>query len=381
MPWPLQFTDDELIAALKETGGNGRAAARLLGVNQSAVQTRRKKLAAKGWSPDHDWDKPVPDGYRVKGVSSLYDGDGNLRAQWVKSQVDPERQREMFIAACEALVAELPRVPKRKPGKGQFRADLLTAYPIGDPHIGMRAWAAETGQDWDLAIAERVHCGAMAALVESAPASEQALIVNLGDMLHYDSMAPVTPRSGHLLDADGRYAKVVAVAVKVMRQCIESALDKHLQVHVINAPGNHDETGALWMSVALSHIYANEPRVSIDTNPSVFAYYRWGKCLIGIHHGHTCKPDKLPGVMAADRAKDWGETEYRYWWMGHIHHESKREFPGVSVESFNTLSSRDAYAAAGGWRSRESMQAVILHREHGEVARSRVSAAMFREAA
>lgn len=380
MPWPLQFTDDELIAALEASGGSGRAAARLLGVHNSAVHSRQKLLARKGYSPGHDMTKPVPDGFRVKGVSTLYGEDGKPKAQWVKSQIDPERQRELLIEACKAMVADLPKVGRSKPVSGT-RPDLLTAYPIGDPHIGMRAWAAECGDDWDLAIAERVHCAAMAELVAAAPASEQALIVNLGDLLHYDSMEAKTPRSGHLLDADGRYAKVVSVAVKVMRQCITSALEKHARVHVINAPGNHDETGALWMSVALAHIYEREPRVTIDTTPAVFTYYRWGKCLIGVHHGHTCKPDKLPGVMAADRAEDWGQTRHRYWWMGHVHHESKREYPGVSVESFNTLASRDAYATAGGWRSQESMQAIVLHQEHGEVARSRVSAAMFRSAA
>jgi UDP-2,3-diacylglucosamine pyrophosphatase LpxH len=376
----LGVTDDEIIEAVK-VHVTQRAAAAALGMSKRNIERRLQLLARKGWSPKHDMRHPVPDGFRVKGVSTLYRPDGSVSAQWVKSAEDAQRQREMLEAACLAMVQDLPKLAPRKARERGYREDLLTAYPIGDPHIGMRSWAAETGQDWDLSIAERVHCGAMAALVDAAPASEQALIVNLGDMLHYDSMAPVTPRSGHLLDADGRYAKVVSVAVKVMRQCIESALEKHQRVRVINAPGNHDETGALWMSIALAHIYENEPRVSVDTCPAVFTYFRWGRCLIGVHHGHTCKPAALPGVMAADRAADWGETTHRYWWMGHVHHESKREYPGVSVESFNTLASRDAYAAAGGWRSHESMQAIVLHREHGEVARSRVSAAMFREAA
>jgi hypothetical protein len=376
----MAHTDDEILEAIKANGSQ-RAAAKALGINRRTLERRLASLARKGYSPQHDMTKTVPDGFMVKGVSSLYGADGTLRQQWVKSAQDLERQREIMRAACEAMVSELPKIAPSKPPKGKFRDDLLTCYPIGDPHIGMRAWAAECGQDWDLEIAEKVHCGAMASLVEAAPKSSQALIVNLGDAFHYDSMAPVTPRSGHLLDADGRYAKMIGVGIKIVRQCITSALEKHEFVHIINSPGNHDETGAIWLSAALAHIYADEPRVTVDTNPSVFAYYRFGKCLIGVHHGHTCKPDKLPGVMAADRAEDWGQTRYRYWWIGHIHHESKLEYPGVSVESFNTLASRDAYATAGGWRSHESMQAVILHREHGEVARSRVTAAMFRGAA
>lgn len=370
-------SDDAIIAALREHGTN-KAAASALGINIRTMERRRAKLTKKGFCPEHDMTHTVPDGFAVKGVSTLYGDDGQVKAQWVKSTADAEARERMIREAVAASVADLPKITRRK-ACGTWNASLMTAYPIGDPHIGMRAWAEECGADWDLAIAERVHCNAMAALVESAPATEQALIVNLGDMLHYDSMGAVTPQSGHLLDADGRYAKVVHVAIKVIRQCIESALSKHKTVHVINAPGNHDPTGALWMSAALSHIYEREPRVTVDTTPSLFAYYRWGKCLIGIHHGHTCKADKLPGVMAADRAQDWGETKHRMWWQGHIHHASVKEYPGVIVESFGALASKDAYATQGGWRSRESMTAIVLHKEYGEVGRNLMTPAMLGE--
>jgi hypothetical protein len=305
---------------------------------------------------------------------------GEVLQTWARYSPDDEARAAAMVAAIEAMAADLPKLPPRK-ATGVWREDLLTVYPIGDPHIGMYSWREETGDDWDLAIAERVHCAAMAELVQAAPATETALIVNLGDLFHYDSLAAVTPRSGHMLDADGRYAKMIAVGVKIMRQCIESALAKHKRVHVINAPGNHDETGALWLAVTLANVYEREPRVTVDTNPSLFAYYRHGKVLLGVHHGHACKPDKLPGVMAADRAKDWGEAEHRHWLIGHIHHESRKEYAGVTVESFGTLAAKDAYATNGGWRSARPMQALIYHREHGEVARSRVHAGMFAEAA
>lgn len=373
----LRVTDDELLAAIAAHGSNTRAA-QSLGLDRRSVDRRAKRLALRGHSPEHDMTKTVPDGFVVKGVSSYYDRDGKLSGQWVKSTQDGERRAELIREACIAMVADMPKLPPRK-ATGNWQTDLLTAYPIGDPHIGMRAWAAECGADWDLEIAERVHCRAMDTLVGAVPATQRALIVNLGDLFHYDSMAPVTPRSGHMLDADGRYAKMVGVGIKVIRQCVESALTKHKTVHVVNVIGNHDETGAVWLSQALSHIYDREPRVTVDTSPAVFNYYRFGKVLIGCHHGHTCKPDKLPGVMAADRAKDWGETEHRYWWQGHIHHASVREYPGVVVESFGTLAAKDAYAAAGGWRSRESMTAIVLHKDHGEVGRSMVNPAMVAE--
>lgn len=372
-------TDDEIISALEKYGSNRKAAA-ALGLNSRTVDRRVALLAAKGYSPKHKMVHVVPDGYSVKGVSTLYKTDGSVAAQWVKSTADKERQRELLHEAMRAMTSDLPRVPKRKAIRLDYQKDVMAAYILGDPHFGMRAWKDEVGADWDLSIAEKVTCSAMASMVEAQPRTETALVVNLGDALHYDSMAPVTPRGGHLLDADGRYAKMVHVAIKSIRQCIESALDKHKYVRVINAIGNHDETGAIWLSQALDIAYENEPRVSVDTSPSVFNYHRFGKNLIGIHHGHTAKAVSLPGVMASDRAKDWGETEWRYWFCGHVHHTSRKEYPGVSVESFGTLASKDAYASAGGWRAREQTQAILLHKDWGEVGRTTRQAGIFREA-
>lgn len=374
-----RISDDDLIAAVAEHGSNAKAAA-ALGVDRRNVDRRVKALALRGHSPEHDMTHTVPDGFNVKGVSSYYDRDGNLSGQWVKSTQDSERRAEMMREAVVAMAADLPRVSPRK-ASGKYLDDLLVVYPIGDPHVGMVSWPEETGDDWNLKIAEQVHCDAMHELVRCAPKSKQAVVVNLGDLYHRDGVNAETPRSKHPLDVDGRFMKMFRVGVMVMRRCIESALEKHETVHVINAAGNHDESSAQALAVLLSVAYENEPRVTVDLSPSVFYYYRWGKVLLGVHHGHTCKLPALPGVMAADRAKDWGECSFRHWLTGHVHHESVKEYPGVTVETFGTLAAKDAYATNGGWRSNRHMQAVVYHRGGWLVARSQVSADMFAEVA
>lgn len=363
--------------------GNGRAICRdcrgSFPVPQQADH-EAVSFARVGYAPEHDLRHPAAPGFQVRAVSSLYDANGVLKAQWVKSSQDAEQQAAMLAAAREAFAADLPQVEPRLPTSKAWLRKLMACYPIGDAHIGMLSWKPETGEEWDLAIAERVQCGAMKALVDGAPSAAKAVIVNLGDWYHYDSMEPVTARSGHVLDADGRYAKMVGVGIKVMRQCIESALSKHREVHVINVVGNHDDTGALWLSAALAHVYENEPRVTIDTNPSPFTYFQHGKTLVGCHHGHSCKPDKLAGVMAADRPEQWGATKHRYWWLGHVHHQSVKEYPGVSVETFGTLAAKDAWATSGGYRAARNMKCIVLHEDHGEVARQTVNPAMLEAA-
>jgi hypothetical protein len=339
---------------------------------RSSVQERIKRLAFKGYSPDHDMIHAVPDGYIAKGVSTYYNADGKPTAQWVKSSVDEQRRKAIIEESYKTMIAGMKPLAPRKENRKDYRGDVMVAYPLGDPHVGMRAWVKECGADWDLAIAQDVHRRVVDDLVARSTPGEQALLVNLGDLLHYDSMMPVTSRSGNMLDADGRYNKMIRVATEVMVQLVESALTKHRRVHVISAIGNHDETGAQWMALLLEQRYLRDKRVTVDTSPSVFNYYRFGQNFIGVHHGHTVKKiDALPAVMATDRPKDWGECSNRLWFTGHVHHEAVREFPGCIVETFGTLATPDAYAMAGGWRSRQNAYAIEFHEAGREFGRHR----------
>lgn len=369
-----RYTDEQIIEAL-ESEGSTRKAAQKLGMDYRGFMRRKKALAQKGYSPEHDMRHMVPDGYKVKGVSTFYNKEGKPAGQWVKSTADNERMLELMRASMDAMVKDLPPA-KRITAPAATNADLLAVYPMGDPHFGEYIWGEECGQDWDLQIAHDTHVAAMRALVEAAPPASEALVINLGDAMHYDSMAAVTPRSGHHLDADGRYAKMVDVLIMGMRAVIDSALRKHDRVRVVNVIGNHDETGALWLARLCAAEWRNNPRVTVDMSPSVFMYHKFGANFIGMHHGHTAKGDKLPAVMATDRAKDWGDTLHRYWYTGHIHHSTRTEYPGCIVESFGTLAPNDSYATNGGWRSRQMMSCLILHAEHGEVARHTVNPKM-----
>lgn len=340
------------------------------------VSRRKAALAARGFSPEHDMKHEVPEGFKLKGTSTCYGPDNEIKQQWVKTCEDKEAQMRLFIESIKAFIEEIPKViPSTVYNEHDVNDDIISVYPLGDPHIGMMAWDKEVGENWDLAIAEHTFISIFDRVVKAAPRSKQAVIINLGDFFHYDNLEGTTSRSGHSLDRDGRYAKMVQVGVMIIRRMIASALEHHETVKIINVIGNHDDTGSIFLSVCLKHVYENEPRVIIDDSPAPFHYVRFGKVLLGAHHGHTCKMDRLPGVMASDRAKDWGDTEFRYWLTGHIHHDSKKEHPGCMVESFRTLAAKDAYAAYGGWRSGRDTKVIVYHKDFGEIERHTINIA------
>lgn len=364
----------EILEAI-ERHGSQRKAAKVLGVGKSAIDGAlnrvRRKAAQQGYSPAHDMHHVVPDGYRVKGTSTYYGEDGKPKGQWVKSEVDRDRMailtREAAMALCEEVkgMAPLTAAPAKTMG------DLLAVYPFGDPHFGLYSWGKETGEDFDLDEAKRVTFGAVDRLVQAAPPAKTALVLPLGDVFHADDQRNITPGHGNQLDVDTRYVHVLQVGIQTFRRCILRALEKHEKVIVRFVQGNHDPHAVWALAFTIAAYFDSEPRVEVDLSPAKHWFYRFGKTLIGASHGDTTKPEQLLGVMANDRAEDWGHTKHRYWYCGHVHHSSVKELAGVTVETFRTLAAADAYAAGHGYRAGRDMRCIVIHKDHGEIERLR----------
>jgi len=313
--------------------------------------------------------------YVVKGTSTYFDSDGNARAQWVKTSIDERRRAEMMRAAADAMAETLPRVsPIAAPSVTD--PDLLNLYVLTDAHIGMLAWHREGGEDWDLAIAERVITGCFRQMIRGAPKAQTAIIGQLGDLLHYDGLLPVTPTSGHVLDADSRFAKMVEVAVRVLRRVVTMALEKHQKVILLPAEGNHDLASSVWLRTMFSALYEAEPRVEVDTTAKPFYAHQHGEVMLCFHHGHMAKNDNLPSIFAAEYASMWGLTTKRYAHCGDKHHAERKEHRGMEVEQHPTLAARDAYASRHGYHAMRRTNAITYHASFGEVGRVTVSPEM-----
>jgi hypothetical protein len=415
----------EKLVAL-EKYGSLRKAADALGVHNKTISDAKsrviKKAAQKGYAPEYDLTHPVAPGMSSKGTSINYDGEGNVKEYWNKSKQEgmdpkdaihlPDPKTIVKLSTCydaegnvmQQWVAEKPDAVAQALAWEEFakalaeditpaeevpvptrdqHSDYLACYPVGDHHFGMLAWDKETGEDYDLKIAEKRLLNAFGYLSDTMAFAETGLIAFLGDFMHYDGFKPVTPTSGNLLDADSRFPKMAATAVRCMKYMIERALVLHKNVHVIVEIGNHDLSSSIFLMICLDTLYADNPRVTIDTSPMHFHYYKFGKTLIGTHHGHGAKMAALPIIMANDQPQWWADTEHRYWWTGHVHHSqtqaamSAKDYVGCTVESFRVLATMDAWAHQSGYRSKQDMKGILINKEHGEMSRLTVNPAMF----
>lgn len=309
---------------------------------------------------------PVPESFLLDRASIMRRGDGTTVVEWSSYRKAEAERWEATKAAIVAHVAEyvrasaLPDEPYETMSK-----DLLVVYPLGDPHIGMLAWANEVGEHFDLRIAERELGECMRQLVWRSPASEEAIVCNLGDFWHAQDDNQRTPKSGHKLDVDGRSGKVGHVGLNLFRTLVDAALTKHARVRVRSIPGNHDPQACFWLPEFLRAAYSNDSRVTIEDAFNPYQYDTFGSVLLGWAHGDGAKLTALGEIMATDVPELWGQADYRYWNTGHVHHWAQLELRGCVVDTHRTLAGRDAWTHHSGYRSGRALKAITYHKKYG----------------
>ena len=325
---------------------------------------------------------PVPEGHLIKKTSTMMRGDGTTAVQWISSAADEKRREDAMRAAWARHASLYAGLADPVPAPDECDEDLITLYPLGDPHIGMLAWEPESGDNFNTKIACRELLACVRMLVAGAGRSRSAIVTNLGDFMHAQDDTAKTPGHGNQLDVDGRFAKVLDAGHTLLRGIVDATLERHEHVTVRNLPGNHDPRVAAELSMWLRAVYEREPRVTVKDAYAAHQYDRFGKCLFGWHHGDRCKAAALPALMATDRATDWGEVGNdgtRVWHVGHVHHLTRIETPGCIVETHRTMAAKDAWHA-GRYRAGRSLSAITYHAVHGETDRKTVSLSRVRAA-
>jgi hypothetical protein len=378
-PYADTETQERAIDALIECGTYA-VAAEHLGIDVRGLHRTVKRVkvraAKSGHAPEHNMTRTLPDGFMIKRISMNY-VDGQHKQEWVIGEQDTQRQIELMQQVIEEMKQGVtPRKPTLPP-KQQTQADLLNLFIITDYHLGMLAWAEETrDDDWETEIAEQLLYDWIDYSVLHAPDAAVGVFGQLGDFLHWDGLTAATPASGHILDADTRFQKVVRVAIRATHRVIDAMLAKHEKVIVLMAEGNHDPASSIWLREMYSHFLSEEPRIEVIVDPDPYYCIEHGLTSIFLHHGHKKRMSEIDRAFTAKFREVFGRTRFSYAHMGHYHHVKSEETSLMIVEQHPTLASSDAYASRGGWMAMRSAPVITYSKEHGEVGRLQVKPSM-----
>lgn len=281
----------------------------------SRIMSRMESLRKKGLLP-LDSGNSVSVGERLIGSSTLYDSSGNIKQQWVKTDVTKEKFLEAFNEAISDLSNTLPILPTAANLTSLTDDQLATVYISNDIHLGAYVWGEEAETDWSLDIAAETLRSAYDHLFAYSPNSKVGIVIDLGDITETDDYKNMTPKSGNILDVDSRYPKILRTAYEALIYAINKALEKHEIVYFYNIAGNHDSSTGVAIREVVRVAFSNNPRVIVDDSPKNIKYHQHGTTLLGFAHGDNMKMLHSGEVMASDCQNIFSSTTHRFFHLG-----------------------------------------------------------------
>lgn len=292
---------------------------------------------------------------------------------WLKKKqaaTDLAILRQQFIEDLKQLS---PTVEVVKHTQDRTRNQLLEIN-IFDLHFGKVAWHEEVGENYNIEEATRRFDTCIDYFIDlhKNHAIEKILLPISNDFFNSDRSHPFnSTTSGTPQEEDHRWQNTFRKGRELLvKNIIKLTQIAPVEVKVI--PGNHDFERSFYLGDSLEGWFHNNLNVTVDNSANPRKYYRYGKCLIGFTHGNNEKISDLPMIMAQENPQTWGETFYREFHLGHLHHKketqlkSTNEYQGVIIRHMSSLSGTDSWHHRKGYiGARKSAEAFLWDSETG----------------
>lgn len=260
-------------------------------------------------------------------------------------------RKKTFEEIKRQLREEIPRINlkvKHRSVKG-----LVCEMMITDLHMGKMGFNPETLEFiWSPEQAAQVYYNAINHFVNNCPDKIAYILLPTGnDLLNINSDTNTTKRGTPQMTGEF-FQRLFTFTRKMVSHTIETLVAQVAPVHVKMIPGNHDEDAVFHLGDALKARYEDQQHVHIDNELIRRKWHRFGQSLIGWDHGHNFRFNEAYKAVSQDRPRDFGETKYRYFRLGHLHKNMRSEtwqgktldeLNGVEVEICPALTPTDAW--------------------------------------
>ena len=293
----------------------------------------------------------------------------NAKLEKRKLDNDLEKQKVLIISEMRKHAPQYPVIEYTDMGQ-----QCLLELSIFDIHFGKLAHKNESGEDFDLKIAEKRFKTAVDELLGrvNLDTVTRILFPVGNDLIHVDNIVSTT-FNGTPQDSDTRFHKIFTTVKKVLIETIDK-LSAIAPVDILIIPGNHDTTVTFLMGEVLDAWYCNNDSVTINNSPKLRKYYKFGKNGFQFTHGDREKHTDLGLIFASEEPKLWSSTKYRFCQLGHLHKQKKTSYisidthQGFQVQIMPSLSANDAWHTGKGYGSLKQAKGFLFHTEEGLIA-------------
>jgi hypothetical protein len=263
---------------------------------------------------------------------------------------------------------------KNFPSPKKIRGDKhLLQFHLNDAHFGKRCWMPESGDNYDLRIADETYRNGFADLLEKsmryAKSVDRIWLRPGDDFFHVNDLQGLTGNETRVESTDDRFPKVFSVGVKFWIDIVNQLLSI-APVCIDWIPGNHDPHTSWHLAKLLSHVFDGNKHVTVDLSQRARKYRRYGITVVGMCHGEKVKESKLPSLMASEaRHLIDANVVFREFHLGHMHIARQMEFrtedslPNMTIRRFPSLCGTDGWHDQQGFVDAYKMAEAMIYSE------------------
>lgn len=272
----------------------------------------------------------------------------------------------------DLLAGWKPYKSSMRPRRVKDNRYLLAMY-LNDAHFGKRAWKPESGDNYDLEIANNTYREGfddlLAKSLRFAPNVSEIWLPIGNDFFHVNDWQSRTANETRVESTDDRFPKVFKVGAEFFLYAV-SKLVEIAPVYLDWIPGNHDLHTSWHLATMLQYALANQKHVTVDVSLRARKYRRYGITVVGMCHGEKVKESKLPSLMISEaRHLIDANVRFREWHLGHLHIARETEFrtedslPNMTIRRLPSLCGTDGWHDQQGFVDTYKMAEALVYSE------------------
>lgn len=232
---------------------------------------------------------------------------------------------------------------------------LLISIP--DYHVGRQILSTEVANNYMNTIANIIHKTDMSTI-------EKIIYVIGNDFFNSDNSYYTTTKGTQQFDY-GTWKESWNFGKNLLLDSIEYLKNYDLPIDVINVPGNHDSNKMFYLGDLIDAYYKNDDQVTVNNSDKLFKSFVYGSSLLVFEHGELRDVD-YPLVIASEFPKEWGNSNFRYMFCGHLHHTIIKEFRGnCFVKFLPSLAKSSSWELSKGYKTSPKAEGCIINKNNG----------------
>lgn len=351
------------VAKMRETttlnSDGSRSSEKILALSESDLADKEALLEAHGFNPVN---------YKlVSAKSSKWqqgDGKGGTKDLYSSKITVKPNEYGLNLEEVKKHFEDFKSKPVALKNNSATEKDGYLVINFADLHIGRAGYAEETGEDFDLSIAEKtINSTVEKFLIRYQNRDFKKIVLCIGNDVMNSSATGSTSSGKHLQNNCASFREIFNKTCEIIINIIDS-FKEIAPVLVIHVEGNHDRDESYMLGKLLEAYYRLDLNVEVDALPSARKYIRLGNNLIGFSHGSEEK-DRIYTLMQIERPEDWAECSTRVWLLGHLHHLMCKENAGVDVWTCPSPVAKDAWTARSGYISNRRVAGFVFNSDSG----------------